>query len=70
MQVCGNDTELAEGVSAYLRCRDLARLQHEAAAAGGTVVAPVDGKKVSLAVGNAFFFSAAEAAAAENGKQH
>ena len=70
MQACGSDVELAEGVSAYLRCRDLSRLQHEAAAAGGTVLVPVDGKKVSLAAGSAFFFSAAEAAAAENGKQH
>ncbi|GAB4817754.1 hypothetical protein N2152v2_004800 [Parachlorella kessleri] len=70
LQACGSDAELAEGVSAYLRCRDLSRLQQEAAAAGGTVVATVDGKKVSLAAGNAFFFSAVEAATAENGKQH
>ncbi len=63
MQACGGDAELAEGVRAYLLSRDLARLQLEAAA-GGAVLAPVDGKKVAVAAGGAFYFSTVDARAA------
>lgn len=64
LAACDGSEELADAVRVVLASRDLAKLQAEAAEAGGKVTVRVNGASVALTVGKELYFSASAAATA------